>query len=307
MPETHGHPSSPFHELPAANMIAHIIPNSLSPINTQFMRALQLPRGPVDTQLVSVVQDFLQDVETVYNADYEKRLEMDVDEMGQLIVFDELGERVGDSYYGWSRAFAQRMTKKRQEGQSRGRSRSRDSSPSDRSRSRSVRKRRRSKSSRSHSRSRSSSRSHHRRNQRSPSPRSPPRHRPRHGGSRSPLPRSSPPAGPRRTSHGHHQPPPPPPPLFDAAGIPIPPPRPAGWTGVWPPPPPHMAFARGGFNPGAVAPPGFVPPPPPGFVPGMQMPGFPPGMLPGAQRGQQEPPQNARGWDNGAFRRGRGR
>ena len=344
MPDTHGHPTAPFYDLPAANMIPHIIPNSSSPINAQFMRALQLPRGAVDTQLVSVVQDFLKDVETIYTPDYESHLEMDVDEMGQLMVFDELGERAGDSYYGWSRAFAQRMTKKRQEGQSRGRSRSRETSPSNRSRSRSLRKRRRSySSSRSRSRSRgrlgarsrspsssAASRSHRR--PRSPSSRSPPRHRPRHGGSRSP-PRSPPPPGSRHVSNQqrrgpsaemhHHQLPPRPqaafgapapfagaaPPIaFDGGGMPIPPPRPVGWTGVWPPPPPPpMAFAGGGFNPAVVAPPGFVPPPPPGFVPGMQMPNFPAGMLPRVQQGQHEPPQNGRGWDNGAFKRGRGR
>jgi hypothetical protein len=323
--------------LPAANMIPHIIPNSTSPIDTQFMRALQLPRGPVDTQLVSVVQDFLNDVETIYNPDYEKHLELDVDEMGQLKVLDELGERVGDSYYGWSRAFAQSMTKKRREGPLRGRSQSRETSQSNRS----LRKRRRSYSSsrgrsqsrgrlgaRSRSRSpstaRSASRGPHRR-PRSPSSRSPPRRRLRPS-SRSPSPRSSP---PRRVSNPQHQqapsaearpprPPafgmpapfaghvPPPHVAFHGDNMPIPPPRPAGWTGVWPPPPPlPMAFAGGGFNPPPVAPPGFVPPPPPGFVPGMQVPPFSTGVLPpGAQQGWHEPSQNSRGRDNG---RGRGR
>ena len=113
MPALHGDPSTPYYDLPAGNMLSHIIPNSAAPINSQLVKPLHLTPGPADESLASVVKDFLNDVDVLYgNIDADEELALvDADELGQPVVRDEItGEIIGgEGYYGWSKAFCERM------------------------------------------------------------------------------------------------------------------------------------------------------------------------------------------------------
>jgi hypothetical protein len=163
MPSTHGDPSVPYFDLPAGNLMPHIMPNSSAAIRPDQVRALQFVPGPADDGLVHALKDFLKEVES--NNDSAQAdisaIVTDIDDLGQLSYQDENGDVVGgNTYYGWSRAFCDKMKKRREADSSReigARSYSSSRSAS-RSRSRSPRKRRRysdSVSSRSASRSRS--------------------------------------------------------------------------------------------------------------------------------------------------------
>ncbi|KAI9784898.1 MAG: hypothetical protein M1816_000593 [Peltula sp. TS41687] len=229
MPATHGDPATPYYDLPAGNLLPHIIPNSSQPINPQLVKPLQLAAGPAESGLVIAVKDFLEDVDRLFEPRTvnDERLVMDVDELGQLLIKDEVtGELVaGETYYGWSKSFCEKM-KERRKSRSRpdrghrGRSDSRGRSLSPRKRTKYGRydsssgsrgERRRSYSpSRSRSRHRQlrqarHNRSHSRTPRWTPSPsHSPGRHRSRHGKFRS---RSRSPSYSPRDSPGITQPP----------------------------------------------------------------------------------------------------
>jgi CID domain len=164
MPASHGDPSTPYHDLPAGNMMPHIMPNRSVPIRPQEIRALQFAAGPADESLVVAVKDFMTAVAEIDSGGMDVREDEgiieDIDELGQHSIRDETGELVsGRTYYGWSHDFCDKMKSRGQRKDIRsGRERSYSSS---RSRSRSPRKRRRytnSPSSRSTSYSRSRSR-----------------------------------------------------------------------------------------------------------------------------------------------------
>lgn len=276
MPATHGDPSTPYYDLPAGNMMPHIVPNSSNLIKPELVKPLRFLAGPADENLVSAVKDFFKEVDRIYKPEIAERDEgtvTDVDELGQTVIRDEITGEVsgGDSYYGWSQAFCEKM--RRRDGDTQGKARARSDSSS---RSRSPRKRRRyseSPSSRSRSYSRSRSRSSRRpryRNGHSNESRSP-RDRSRRRGlsysrsrsrsrshSYSPKPASTlrqppppppapvpalgqspppPPPIPYGASPGHHTFPPPPA-VGSGRGMPVPPPRPPNYNGPWPPPPP---------------------------------------------------------------------
>ena len=144
----------------------HIMPNKSIPIRVDDVRALQFVAGPADDDLVVALKHFMSAVEKLDNTvmdvhDDEGNTE-DVDELGQPLFRDEAGEFVtGHTYYGWSRAFCEKMRGRSVKVARSGRERSYSSS---RSRSRSPRKRRRyshstSSTSASYSRSRSRNRS----------------------------------------------------------------------------------------------------------------------------------------------------
>jgi hypothetical protein len=278
MPATHGDASAPYYELPAANMMPHIVPNSAIPIDPQAMKALQFVAGPADQSLVNAVKGFLGEVDLLYGqkSPEDEGISMDIDEMGQIVLKDEVtGEAIGgEGYYGWSKAFCEKMQRRKRgledkdDDGRRGLSESRSRSPSrSRSRSGTPRKRRRCSSSRSRcpSRNRNASRPRERNDSRTSS-RS--RSRSNHKFSRrySPSPQGI-------QGRAGYSPPPsfsnlaPPPPLPQALppnvpvpsgpspplpipnffphgvpigpnGLPIPPPPPPGYNGPWPPPPP---------------------------------------------------------------------
>lgn len=171
MPAMHGDVTASWYDLPAANWLPVIEPNSTRPMNPDMIKPLQLTAGPAEKNLIKAVQDLLADVDRIYNKDQREaeRSTEDIDQLGQRVVRDEItGEVIdGESYYGWSRAFCEKMKQRRKKtgssgnghrgrSTSRSASRSRSSSPSS---SRPAYKRRRVSSSRSLSRTRSRSRS----------------------------------------------------------------------------------------------------------------------------------------------------
>ncbi|KAI3318153.1 hypothetical protein HD806DRAFT_512658 [Xylariaceae sp. AK1471] len=143
MPTMHGDTSSPWYDLPAANWLPVIEPNSTRPMNPEMIKPLRFATGPVDKQLIKAVQDLLADVDRIYSKEClisDDRTE-DIDQMGQRVILDEItGEIIGgETYYGWSRPFCQKMKQRRKKKAASGngeRGRSTSRSPS-RSRSRS--------------------------------------------------------------------------------------------------------------------------------------------------------------------------
>lgn len=116
MPAAHGDTSTPYYDLPAGNMMPHIVPNSSVPINPKLVKPLQFVAGPADEHLTAAVKEFMKDVESLYGIGRDEGEDaMDVDEMGQPIIRDEItGDLIeGESYYGWSRAFCERMKRRR--------------------------------------------------------------------------------------------------------------------------------------------------------------------------------------------------
>ncbi|KAJ5831995.1 hypothetical protein N7474_000306 [Penicillium riverlandense] len=292
MPSTHGDPSTPYYDLPAGNLIPHIIPNSAIPLRPESIKPLQFLAGPADATLIHALKDFLEDVDRIYGTDdlAKEDGEEDIDELGQAVLRDEItGDIIdGETYYGWSRTFCQQMKKTHDDSRSRSgslsgtrnnhkRRRYSDSSVSNRSDSRS-----RSRSRRDQTRRRYDSRSRSRESSYSPREPSPPRFPPPHQPS-------------HPTIHGH---PPPPPPH---SGFPPPPPN---FHGTWPPPPPPhmpgMPYPPGmnmNMNPGVYPP--FPPHHSMPMAPGQPLPPgqshFPPPHQPPAQHG---PP-----WDAAAGRK----
>ena len=290
MPASHGDPSAPYYELPAGNMMPHIIPNSATPINQHIVKPLQFLAGPANENLVIAVKDFLEDVSKLYGQEMveEEGLSIDIDELGQIVLRDEVGETVAsEAYYGWSKAFCEKM-KLRRSGKIIPRSRGRSDSLEG---GQSPRKRRRYSSS-GDSQSRSRSRPNQRR-QGSYSPsrvslhsrtrsQSPPARFGKRLASRSrsrsysppgdllpmkdyPPVRSTRPLGqfPSQSQTASSTPTLPFPIPFPRGiplgpnGMPIPPPPPPNYTGIWPPPPPSVSPNSGPFQVSS-----FVPPPP---------------------------------------------
>lgn len=252
LPPSHGDPSLPFYDLPAANILPHIKENAPTPINPRLLKPIQFSTLTPSEPLAKAVKDFLVSVEGIFSGgDISAG---DPDAVGGL-----LGSAGGgESYYGWSRSFCEEMRNKK---------RAAAEGKSSRSEGRTSHSRRRgsysdSERSGSYSRSRSRSRS-----------RSGGRRRYRESRSRSPSSRSRS-RSPARPSFGQSQP--------ALQGIPPPPPQPhlnyppeltqqhypppQGYPPPPPPPPiPQMPYA---YPQGQYWPP--PPPPPPGFQQMMQ-------------------------------------
>ena len=117
MPALHGDSSTPYYDLPAGNMMPHISPDPFHSINPDLVKPLQLAPGVADSNLVIAVKDFLQDVNRMFDAEIadEETIFADIDELGQPLIRDEVtGELTGgDSYYGWSRSFCEKMKARR--------------------------------------------------------------------------------------------------------------------------------------------------------------------------------------------------
>lgn len=275
LPAFHGDPSMPYYDLPAGNFMPHIVPNSSTPMRPDRIKALQLAAGPADESLVNAFRDFMKDVDALHNirSSYDdEAIVSSMDELGQVSYRDELGELKGDTYYGWSRAFCEKMKRRDDNELESGRPKVRRWS---RSSSASPRKRRRlsdsiSVHSSSYSRSRSQSRDGDRHG---PSASRGFSHRSR-SRSRSPAWGDSF-VPPQKWDSTMHTAPIPsqgrqfanstpnthlnaslsafvpttgstlfPPPQLGPAGLPVPPPRPPNWTGPWPPPPPPLPTHR---------------------------------------------------------------
>ena len=305
MPASHGDSSTPYYDLPAGNMMPHIVPNSSVPINPKLVKPLQFVAGPADENLALAMADFMKDVALLYGTGPEIPADVmgDIDELGQPAIRDEItGDLIeGEGYYGWSRAFCERMKRRRDakaplgKGSGRGLSAERSaSSPkrrrysyseSSRSRSRSpsrakLRSREGSRPGRKrlYSRSRSSSRGRHgfqartgggpgsrRRNHSARRSRSPSYSPDRHQPMITAQSQASAIPQPQALSSAPHPFPTP----FSGIplgpnGLPIPPPPPPNYKGPWPPPPPPLPVPGGPYPPFSA----LVPPPPPPNAPG---------------------------------------
>ncbi|KAI5306420.1 hypothetical protein KEM56_000980 [Ascosphaera pollenicola] len=110
LPATHGDPALPYHELPAANLLPHIKPNSTAPILPSAVRPLLCAAGPARKELVAAVKNLLGEVDELY-ADGDAAATKgdkgrDISELGEIVVRDAFGEIMGgETYYGWSRGF----------------------------------------------------------------------------------------------------------------------------------------------------------------------------------------------------------
>ncbi|KAL9626904.1 MAG: hypothetical protein Q9164_007765, partial [Protoblastenia rupestris] len=62
MPASHGDSSTPYYDLPAGNLMPHIMPNRSIPIRIDDVRALQFAAGPADDNLVVALKDFMSAV-----------------------------------------------------------------------------------------------------------------------------------------------------------------------------------------------------------------------------------------------------
>ncbi|KAI9758439.1 MAG: hypothetical protein M4579_003069 [Chaenotheca gracillima] len=277
MPASHGDSSMPYYDLPAGNMMPHIIPNSAVPINPQSVKPIQFAPGPASEGLIMAVSDLLKDVERMYGAekDEDEGIVADIDELGQSFVRDEITGEIlgGESYYGWSRTFCERM-KTRRRGPDGPRTGHRDRSTSQGWGASPRKRRRRSFSDESDSRSRSRSRRRGESLSRSRSrPRSPGR-RFRSRSHRSSRSRSGGRRYRRNQSYSRSRSRTP----RNSASYSPPPDRPAApYSQTNEVPPPHMGVQGGPHFPsfaagGAPTPPNFampagfqVPPPPPSY------------------------------------------
>ena len=329
MPASHGDSGTPWFDLPAGNLMPHIVPNSTRPINPDLIKPLHLVAGPADDDLVLAVKSLLDDVRRIYGeTEQDDKATWDVDQLGQPIMVDEITGDVfeGEGYYGWSRSFCDKMKRRRKGldqrdrdgGRGASQSRSRSSSPSRKRRRysqsddgssqddyRRSRARREYSSSRSgspdtqrrrsngHSRSRSRNRSYSRSPPRSFSPRTSdpyPRDTRAPAAPRSEGPPQKPPMPPSGPFQGYNAQFPPPPPPF--------PPPPNMNFSNWPPPPPPFHNLPNNFNPPNPSQWPPPPPPPPHFQ--QQQPGQYP---PAGQGGWQPPMQydNGRGYNNNGW------
>lgn len=328
LPSMHGDPSTPWYDLPAANWLPVIEPNSTRPMNPNMIKPLQLAGGPADKSLIDAVKKLLGDVDKLYakDAHMDGDSAVDVSQMGEFIERDELGDITGgETYYGWSRNFCEKMRARRHKGdgmdiddEQRGRRGSSRSS----SRSRTPSRRRSSRRDSSHPATKRRRLSRSRSRSWSSASRS--RSRPRRG-SRSPRrPRSysrsmSRSRSPRRGQNGRDRPksrsrePYSPQPMLSSgqnthgAGYGPPkgfaPPNLQPYQQSPPPPPPSGPYSHPNFPTGAPPPPpqpsrfnswnaAVPPPPPPPHYQG-QWPPPPPPPMTGSHGPQQAPPQ---GW-----------
>ncbi|PLB51916.1 hypothetical protein P170DRAFT_453490 [Aspergillus steynii IBT 23096] len=334
MPATHGDPSTPFYDLPAGNLIPHIIPNSTIPLRPDTVKPLQFLAGPADQKLVTAVKAFLKDVDRIYESTQPEPQDgemVDIDDLGEVVIREDKSGDVldGETYYGWnvrassrSRSRSRSLTPRKRRRYSN--SVASDDSRSSRSRSRSQTPPRRASGRKYDSRSRSRSRPSQSYSPRRPSP--PRAHPPTHHPPPNPYgPGHAPPAPAYPPHHQHHPPPPPPhypmhfaggppggppfpPPGMFPQGVP-PPPPPQNYQGSWPPPPPP-SMQNCGPAPGMNT--SHFPPPyqaqggqypsmhrGPGLGPSQQMPPgsyhFPPPHSGGQGQGQGQGPGQGQG------------
>lgn len=141
LPSTHGDPSTAWYDLPAANWLPVLKPNSTRAVDPARIKPLQLTPGVADAVLVDAVKSLLADVNRLYAPDVgvigfadEDNPSVTINQMGERIELNELTGEVlgGTTYYGWSREFCRNMKVRRKQGLAGGggggsRSRSRDS------------------------------------------------------------------------------------------------------------------------------------------------------------------------------------
>lgn len=324
MPATHGDISTPYHDLPAGNMMFYIIPNSTAPINPQLVKPLPFQAGHAKENLVKALKNFMKDADSLIKPENQNSTLVDIDDLGQANFRDKITGNLtgGESYYGWSKEFCRRLKRSYDGRESTKRLAGKNGGVE---KSFSPRKRRRYSFSESRSQSRSISPSTNSAERRSPlrddmDKRSYSRERSRsrrlqysRSRSRSAT-RSnsySPPLAPTQMQPSRIQALHPPP--FPAGinrgfplgpdGLPIPPPPPPNYKGPWPPPPPPPPTRLPTLQPnlslsGTTYPTNsnIVPPHPPTFLSS----GLPPSSHvyrnQGNQGNQRQTPTNHTSW-----------
>ncbi|KAL9577043.1 MAG: hypothetical protein Q9212_006630 [Teloschistes hypoglaucus] len=90
MPASHGDASDPYYDLPAGNLMPHILPNSSTPIAPRTVKPLQFRAGPANEELANTVKSLLQEAEAVYGVKLPCNgvLGTDIDQLGQSVTFN---------------------------------------------------------------------------------------------------------------------------------------------------------------------------------------------------------------------------
>ncbi|KAL8631842.1 hypothetical protein Q9189_002422 [Teloschistes chrysophthalmus] len=90
MPASHGDASDPYYDLPAGNLMPHIVPNSSMPIAPRTVKPLQFRAGPANEKLANTVKAFLQEADAVYGVRLPGNgvLGTDIDQLGQSVTFN---------------------------------------------------------------------------------------------------------------------------------------------------------------------------------------------------------------------------
>ncbi|KAL2268610.1 hypothetical protein VTJ83DRAFT_3456 [Remersonia thermophila] len=116
LPAMHGDPTTPWYDLPAGNWLPVLEPNSARPMNPSMIKPLVLSQGPADKALVNAAKDLLAAVDRIYSTDggHDENAAFDINQLGERIDTDEVtGEAMGgETYYGWSRAFCEKMKRR---------------------------------------------------------------------------------------------------------------------------------------------------------------------------------------------------
>ncbi|KAK4044784.1 hypothetical protein C8A01DRAFT_30965 [Parachaetomium inaequale] len=118
MPAIHGDPSTPWYDLPAGNWLPVLEPNSTRPMNPSMIKPLVLSQGPADKALVEAVKNLLVDIDKIYSKEVNHdEPPPNIGPLGERVEIDEItGEVIdGDTYYGWSRAFCEKMKRRRRD------------------------------------------------------------------------------------------------------------------------------------------------------------------------------------------------
>ncbi|KKA28611.1 hypothetical protein TD95_005108 [Thielaviopsis punctulata] len=118
LPSIHGDPATPWYDLPATTWLHQLLRHPKRPMKTDLIKPLHMSAGAPAAGLVDAVRDVLRGVDQIYAKDCtapagaENR---DVNELGEIIILDQATGHVldGDTYYGWSRGFCEKMKKQR--------------------------------------------------------------------------------------------------------------------------------------------------------------------------------------------------
>ncbi|KAK0383776.1 hypothetical protein NLU13_9687 [Sarocladium strictum] len=121
LPSHHGDTSTPWFDLPASTWLPHLTPNSTKPMLPDLIKPIQLSSGPATKSLTEAVQELLSDVERIFSKGKQHDFsgndvqQTDTNQLGEMVLLDELTGNVigGETYYGWSRRFCEKMKERR--------------------------------------------------------------------------------------------------------------------------------------------------------------------------------------------------
>lgn len=119
LPDYHGDRSAPWHDLPAAYMLEHIIRHPKRPIDPSRIKIAKLDRKPVSPHVRKLLDNFFENIDLKYiptgdNPTGEtKKYKLSLDPMGQIVKQNKETGEIATMYngYGWSMKFCQDMQK----------------------------------------------------------------------------------------------------------------------------------------------------------------------------------------------------